>query len=274
MGFRGPFFDLERPGAPMVFVADDELELELGQRLEVEYRAPEAGLELGTVRANGQLDLPAWKSLAKLEHVVFHHQNGDPRKSFMVPVQVATPATVNGHLRLETVPGAPTTLHKASKLEGYQGPFLPLAAQESWVEVRSAKNLADTPGTALPQRGRVDHAWASRKVLVPLDTSEAGVDGLYSPTPDELIQAGMRGPHRASAKGALAARLGGFGLLAAWMAWAFAAWVMLPAFPKLRAALVLGGAIGIVLPFEALYFSWLAATAALVALSWSRRARD
>ena len=56
MGFRGPFFDAERPAAPMVFVADDKLNADLGEMVATEFRAPDAGLEMGIIRASGQLD--------------------------------------------------------------------------------------------------------------------------------------------------------------------------------------------------------------------------
>ena len=82
----------------------------------------------------------------------------------------------------------------------------------------------------------------------------------------------MRGPFVPTPRGTVLSKLGALGLLAAWLAWASAAWVMLPAFPKLRAILILGGVAGIVLPFEFLYAAWLLAAVVLLVLSWSRRA--
>ena len=83
----------------------------------------------------------------------------------------------------------------------------------------------------------------------------------------------MRGPFVPSPRGSVLSKLGALALVAAWLAWAAAAWVMLPAFPKLRAILILGGVAGILLPFEFLYALWLLAAAILLVLSWSRRAR-
>jgi hypothetical protein len=274
MGFRGPFFDLDRPEAPLAFVADDGLDFELGERLAVEYRAPEAGLEMGVVTRKGELELPAWTELEQLEFVIFHHESGDPARSFMVPVQPAANPMVNGRLRYTSAPDAPTSLHKARKLEGYRGPFLPMAPVQRWVEVRSAKHLVDIGEVNHQQRGVRQHANAHRRVLVPLPGAKAkGLEGSYDATAQELIQAGFRGPFVRSEKGTGAAALGGLGLLAAWLAWAFAAWVALPGEPKLRAGAAAVAVLGWFLPFELLYLLWLASAALLLIAAWPRRAR-
>ena len=274
MGFRGPFFDLERPAAPLVFVANDGLDAQLGDRLAVEYQAPEAGLEMGIITRKGDLELPGWTLFEDLEFVVFHHESGDPARSFLVPVQPAPTPMVNGRLVYASAPGAPTTLLKASRIEGYRGPFLPIAPVQRWVEVRSAKHLVDFGDVNHQQRGVRQHANAHRRVLVPIPGAKAkGIEGSYDPNVQELIQAGFRGPFVRKDEGTGAAALGGFGLLAAWLAWAFAAWVALPTEPKLRAGAAAMAVLGWFLPFDLLYLLWLASAAFSLIVAWPRRAR-
>ena len=74
--------------------------------------------------------------------------------------------------------------------------------------------------------------------------------------------------------GTRAAGLGGLGLLAAWLLWAFAAWVALPGSPLLRLVAALGAIAGLWLPFKVMVFLWVLAAAKLALFAWPRRARE
>lgn len=238
MGVRGPFLEA-RPPAPLAFVADARRTegLDLGARQLAELRPPAKGLRLGEVRPNGELALPPWAPLAKLEYVAFHPRAGQAgdaaapsAQSFYVPVVPAgedgKDKLLDGQLRLRTATDAEIDLRAASKLSAYEGPFLVLDPQPLWLELHSGVNLADPPDTPLPQRGKLDHALRDARVWVPLGAGPEPVasDTLITPHAGAWIEAGMLGPFAASASGpARAASLGFVGLTCAALAWVLAA---------------------------------------------------
>ena len=233
-GWRGPLLD-ERPRAPFAFVAEPALAagLELGTRRLAEFRSPEGGIRFGDIVASGELELPSVDLFAEVRVAAFHHVDGDPARTFYVPLAPAGPGQstklIRGRLRLGTAEGAPTSLAEAAKLEDYEGPYLVVPPQFRWLELHGGENLVDALDLPVAERGRLEHPRRDTRTWVPLDPAiERNADGLRPARTSDLIEAGYVGPYVPQRPHALFASLPLWALIAGGLAWAFALVTLAP----------------------------------------------
>ena len=194
-GFRGPYFDNGEARGPLAMVAREGFDAPIGARLQLEYRTPARGIEVGRLLASGEIIAPPWRFLADTKLAVIRHDT-DPEQDRIVHVEGKL---VDGTLRFLNKDPHIAEFTEADQWKGWTGVYLLPPNYTFEVEVHGAARfpasnnyLARTNAERTTSGG----PFAERKTLVavsPYAEPQGPRGELYDPHPAEVLPF-MEGP--------------------------------------------------------------------------------
>jgi Na+/alanine symporter len=194
--WRGPYLDEGEPRPPVAMLAKQGFDAPVGARLELAYRSPERGLDVGFMQANGELQTPPWRFLTRTTHAVLRHVS-DPSKDLRVKVDMRVSG---GTLRFRSAQPEIVDFSTWERWAEYEGPYLDAPDYAFEAEVHTGTRFPAS--TAYLQRSgearkSLVGAFAERRTLVAVhpDLEPRGPAGeLYDPHPAEVAPF-MVGPY-------------------------------------------------------------------------------
>lgn len=194
--FRGPYFDNGEARPPLAMVAREQFQAPVGARLQMEFRAPARGMQVGNLLTSGELLTPPWTMLAQTTTAVIRH-NTDPSKDLMIPV---TSTLVDGTLRFLSGRKDIADFAKVERWRDYTGPYLLPPPQRFEVEVHTGARFPASSSYLSRlglERGSVAGPLSERRTLIavhPYGEPQGSRGELYTPHPAELAPF-MDGPY-------------------------------------------------------------------------------
>ncbi len=196
LGFRGPYFDNDKPRPPVALLAQEQLDAEIGERITLQMQSPARGLAIGQlIEKDGVLRTPAWDFLADTTTAILRH-NDDPSQDLHIPV---SSKLVDSFLQFESTRPDILDFRHAREMKQFTGPYLSVPDYVFDVEVHSALRAPDPRNLEAEKRNQQRGPLANRKSLVPIHpfTEPKGGEGeLFHPHPASVTRIGMRGPFR------------------------------------------------------------------------------
>jgi Na+/alanine symporter len=186
--FRGPYFDNGEARPPLAMVAREGFEAPIGARLELEYRPPARGMEIGKLSSSGELVTPPWSFLADTKFAVIRHKT-DPTQDMLIPV---SSKLVDGKLRFISERRDIADFAKADRWAAYTGPYLMPPPYRFEVEVHSGVRFPASNAYLSRlglERSSLSGPLSERRTLVAVhpQNEPMGSHGeLYEPHPAEV----------------------------------------------------------------------------------------